>query len=94
MPGTSLLAITTNEKVLFFDMATEKWREDLFVERVGVKGFDPSPDGKSFLVTTAKTKWWTDSLELCVLGENGGKAVFSPFRTIPGARIYKARWVK
>ena len=94
VPGTSLLAITTNEKVLFFDMATEKWREDLFVERVGVKGFDPSPDGKSFLVTTAKTKWWTDSLELCVLGENGGKAVFSPFRTIPGARIYKARWVK
>lgn len=94
VPGTSLLAITTNEKILFFDMATEKWREDIFVDRPAVKGFDPSPDGRSFLVTTAKTKWWTDSLELCMLDEKGGKAAFTPFRTIPGARIYKARWVK
>lgn len=94
VPGTTLLVLTTNEKVLFFDMAAETWREDIFVDRAAVKGFDPSPDGKSFLVTTARTKWWTDTLELCVPGENGGRTVFSPFRTFPGARIYKARWVK
>ena len=59
-----------------------------------VKAFDPAPDGKSFLVTTAKTKWWTDSLEICTLGEKDESAAFTPSLVIPGAKIYKARWVK
>ena len=49
MPCTNLLAMTTHEKVLFFDMKTESWREDMFIERQDVKAFDPAPDGKSFL---------------------------------------------
>jgi hypothetical protein len=94
VPGSSLLAITTHEKVLFFDMGEERWREDMFIERADVKAFDPAPDGKTFLVTTAKTKWWTDSLELCTPGEKDGGAAFSPFLTIPSAMIYKARWAR
>ena len=94
VPRTTLLAMTTHEKVLFFDMKTESWREDMFIERIDVKAFDPAPDGKSFLVTTAKTKWWTDSLEICTPGKKGEAAVFSPSLVIPGAKIYKARWVK
>ena len=74
-------------------MKTESWREDLFIERRDVKAFDPAPDGKSFLVTTAKTKWWTDSLEICTPGKKG-QAAFTPSLVIPGAKIYKARWVK
>ena len=91
--GSMLLAMTTHEKVLFFDMGTEKWREDLFVERQDVKAFDPSPDGKSFLSATAKTKWWTDTLELCDPWAKPGSASFSPLLAISGARIYKARWM-
>ena len=94
VPRTSLLAMTTHEKVLFFDMKTESWREDMFIERIDVKAFDPAPDGKSFLVTTAKTKWWTDSLEICTPGKKGEAAAFTPSLVIPGAKIYKARWVK
>ena len=94
VPRTTLLAMTTHEKVLFFDMKTESWREDMFIERQDVKAFDPAPDGKSFLVTTAKTKWWTDSLEIFTPGKKGGEPVFSPSLVIPGAKIYKARWVK
>ena len=94
VPRTALLAMTTHEKVLFFDMKTESWREDMFIERVDVKAFDPSPDGKTFLVTTAKTKWWTDSLEVYTLGKKCGELGFSPSLVVPGAKIYKARWVK
>ena len=86
--------MTTHEKVLFFDMKTESWREDMFIERIDVKAFDPAPDGKSFLVTTAKTKWWTDSLEICTPGKKGEAAAFTPSLVIQGAKIYKARWVK
>ena len=94
VPGSSLLALTTHEKVLFFDLKKERWREELFIERADVKAFDPAPDGRNFLVTTAKTKWWTDSLELCVVDQKGGGATFRPCRVIPGARIYKARWAE
>ena len=94
VPGSSLLALTTHEKVLFFDLKKERWREELFIERADVKAFDPAPDGRNFLVTTAKTKWWTDSLELCVVDRKGGGATFRPCRVIPGARIYKARWAE
>ena len=96
VPRTTLLAMTTHEKVLFFDMKTEKELDmggtfDWF----GPESHpDPAPDGKSFLVTTAKTKWWTDSLEVCTPGEKGGEAVFAPSLVLPGAKIYKARWVK
>jgi hypothetical protein len=45
-------------------------------------------------VTTAKTKWWTDSLEICTPGKKGEAAAFTPSLVIPGAKIYKARWVK
>ena len=94
VPRTTLLAMTTHEKVLFFDMKTESWCEDMFIERIDVKAFDPAPDGKSFLVTTAKTSWWTDSLEIYTLGKKCGESAFSPSLVIPGAKIYKARWVK
>lgn len=94
IPGSSLLALTTHEKVLFFDMSKAKWREDIFIARADVKAFDPAPDGKSFLVTAAKTKWWTDSLELCVLGADGAAVAFSPYVKVPGAKFYKARWMK
>ena len=75
-------------------MAHETQSEDMFIERRDVKAFNPAPDGKSFLVTTAKTKWWTDSLEVCTPEEKGGEAVFAPSLVLPGAKIYKARWVK
>ena len=93
VPGSTLLVMTTLEKVLFFDMESGKWREDLFIERRDVKAFDPSPDGKSFLSTTAKKNWWTDTLELCVPSSKTGEASFSTLITIPGAKIYKARWM-
>ena len=93
VPRTPLLVLTTQEKVLFFDTKTESWREDLFIERRDVKGFDPAPDGKSFLVTTAKTKWWTDALETCTPGKDGEAPAFAPSLVIPGAKIYKARWI-
>nr|MCR5838224.1 hypothetical protein [Kiritimatiellia bacterium] len=94
VPRTSLLAMTTHEKVLFFDMKAESWRKDLFIEKQDVKAFDPAPDGKSFLVTMAKTRWWTDSLEKCTPGKAGEEPAFAPSLVIPGAKIYKARWVK
>lgn len=92
VPRSALLALTTHEKILFFDLSAKAWREKLFISRGDVKGFDPFPDGKSFLVTSAKTQWWTDSLELCTMDFRSGRSTFKPFRTLPGRKIYKARF--
>lgn len=94
VPRTSLLCMTTHEKVLFFDMNSSSWRKDLFIDRQDVKAFDPAPDGKSFLVTKAKVKWWTDSLETCVFADDGRDVKFEASLVVPGAKMYKARWVK
>ena len=93
VPRTTLLAMTTHEKVLFFDMKTERWREDMFIVKQDVKAFDPAPDGRSFLVTTAKTEWWTDSLEIFTPGKKGDETLVTPSLVIPGAKIYKARFL-
>ena len=87
VPCTSQIVMTTHEKVLFFDMKKGEWLKDKFIDRQDVKAFDPAADGKTFLVSVAKTKWWTDTLE--IWDEKGG---FRKLRTFAGAKIYKARW--
>lgn len=87
VPCTSQIVMTTHEKILFFDMKKGEWLKDKFIDRQDVKAFDPAADGKTFLVSVAKTKWWTDTLE--IWDEKGG---FRKLRTFAGAKIYKARW--
>ena len=92
VPRTSQLVMTTHEKILFFDMKKGDWIKDLFIVRQDVKAFDPAADGKRFLVSVAKTKWWTDTLEICTRDPKTKGWGFENLRTFPGAKIYKARW--
>jgi hypothetical protein len=85
VPGTRLLALTTHEKVMFFDMDKRVFLEDRSIVKRDVKAYDPSKDGKD-LVTTARTKWWTDTIEICEDGK------IRDYKKLPGAKIYKARW--
>ena len=86
--GVPYLVLTTHEKVLFFNLQKQAWDSSRFIERVDVKAFDPNGEGR-YLVTTARTKWWTDTLE--IYDEQSG---FRNALTIPGAKIYKGRWYK
>ena len=85
VPGTRLLALTTHEKVMFFDMDKRVFLEDRSIVKRDVKAYDPGKDGKD-LVTTARTKWWTDTIEICEDGK------IRDYKKLPGAKIYKARW--
>ena len=85
--GVPYLVLTTHEKVLFFNLQTQAWDSSRFIERLDVKGFDPNGQGQ-YLATVARTKWWTDTLE--IYDEKSG---FREALTIPGAKIYKARWL-
>ena len=86
--GVPYLVLTTHEKVLFFNLQKQAWDSSRFIERVDVKAFDPNGQGQ-YLATVARTKWWTDTLE--IYDEQSG---FRDALTIPGAKIYKGRWYK
>jgi hypothetical protein len=85
VPGTRILALTTHEKVMFFDMDKRVFLDDRSIIKRDVKAYDPRKDGKD-LVTTARTKWWTDTIEICEDGK------IRDYKKLPGAKIYKARW--
>jgi hypothetical protein len=85
VPGTRLLALTTHEKVMFFDMDKRVFLDERSILKRDVKAYDPGKDGKD-LVTTARIKWWTDTIEICEDGK------IRDYKKLPGARIYKARW--
>lgn len=85
VPGTRILALTTHEKVMFFDMDKRVFLDDRSIIKKDVKAYDPRKDGKN-LVTTARTKWWTDTIEICEDGK------IRDYKKLPGAKIYKARW--
>ena len=85
--GVPHLVLTTQEKVLFFDLGRLAWDENRFIDRRDVKTFDPNEDASGYLVTVARTRWWTDTIEIY-----DAKSGFRDYRTFPGAKIYKARW--
>jgi hypothetical protein len=86
VPGTRILALTTHEKVMFFDMDKREFLDDRSIVKKDVKAYDPRIDGKD-LITTARTKWWTDTIEIFEDGK------IRDFKKLPGAKIYKARWI-
>lgn len=94
IPGTSVLVMTTNPKVHFFDTERLEWIGGRELKWPIAKGFDPSGDGESFLVTTATCSWWTDTLRLYTPGSGSVWTNAPVLLKIPGAKIYKARWVK
>ena len=93
VPGSRLLAMTTYEQIVFFDMDSLDLRRDLTIWRMDAKCFDPHRDGKHFLVTVPKDgfspTWCTDTIETYSADES-----FRVYLTIPGSKLYKARWVR
>ena len=87
VPGTRILAMTTYEMTLFFDMDKEKWLLDEIVWRMDIKGFDPHRDKKHILATVPRSQYVTDTLEIWTK-ESG----FKDYLKVPGAKFYKARW--
>jgi hypothetical protein len=87
VPGTRILAMTTYEMTLFFDMDKGEWLLDEIVWRMDQKGFDPHKDKKHILATVPRSGYVTDTLEVWTK-ENG----FKEYLHIPGAEFYKARW--
>lgn len=93
VPGSRLLAMTTYEQIVFFDIDALDWREDLTIWRMDAKCFDPHRDGVHFLVTVPKADfspaWCTDTIETYSADES-----FRQYLVIPGSKLYKARWAK
>ena len=93
VPGSRLLAMTTYEQIVFFDMDSLDWHRDLTIWRMDAKCFDPHRDGKHFLVTVPKAgfspTWCTDTIETYSADES-----FRVYLTIPGSKLYKARWAR
>ena len=87
VPGTRILAMTTYEMTLFFDMDKEKWLLDEIVWRMDIKGFDPHRDKVHVLATVPRAHYVTDTLEIWT--KEGG---FKDYLKVPGAKFYKARW--
>lgn len=93
VPGSRLLAMTTYEQIVFFDIDALDWRRDLTIWRMDAKSFDPHRDGVHFLVTVPKAgfspTWTTDTVETYSADEG-----FHQYLVIPGAKLYKARWAR
>ncbi|MBQ3315918.1 MAG: right-handed parallel beta-helix repeat-containing protein [Kiritimatiellae bacterium] len=93
VPGSRLLAMTTYEQIVFFDIDALDWRKDLTIWRMDAKCFDPHRDGVHFLVTVPKAgfspTWCTDTIETYSADES-----FRQYLVIPGAKLYKARWAR
>lgn len=93
VPGSRLLAMTTYEQIVFFDIDALDWRKDLTIWRMDAKCFDPHRDGVHFLVTVPKAgfspTWCTDTIETYSADES-----FHQYLVIPGSKLYKARWVQ
>lgn len=87
VPGTRILAMTTYEMTLFFDMDREEWLLDEIVWRMDIKGFDPHKDKTHVLATVPRSQYVTDTLEIWTR-EKG----FKDYLKVPGAKFYKARW--
>lgn len=93
VPGTSKLALTTVEALVFFDMDTGSWLADETLAYGPSKCLDPSANGKTFLVQLPNHSWYTDVLQLLVCDGEGSPTMYQDFRSLPGADIYKARWI-
>ncbi len=93
VPGTRILSMSTYEQVIFFDMDAKEWKKDMALWRKDAKAFDPHRDGVHFLVTVPKAgfdpSWVTDTIETYSTTEG-----FKTYLTLPGSKIYKARWFK
>ncbi len=94
IPGTDILVLSTNEMILFFDIAKKQWLKERSLNWRIAKGVDPCADGSLFLVTTATKKWWTDTLRLYDPTRNLVNKQCPILFTVPNARFYKARWIK
>lgn len=86
--GTTQLVLTTYEKVVYFDMEKEAWVPEKFFYCSDTKCADPAPDGWKLLLSIPQTSWITDTI-IVYTPEYG----FEGYVTIPGAKMYKARWM-
>lgn len=87
VPGTTQLVMTTYEKVIYFDMEKEAWVPEKAFYCSDTKCADPAPDGWKLLLSIPQTSWITDTV-IVYTPEYG----FEDYVTIPGAKMYKARW--
>ena len=88
VPGTKQLVMTTYEKVVYFDMEKESWVPEKAFYCSDTKCADPAPDGWKLLLSIPQTSWITDTI-IVYTPEYG----FEDYVTIPGAKMYKARWM-
>lgn len=88
VPGTTQLVMTTYEKVVYFDMEKEAWVPEKAFYCSDTKCADPAPDGWKLLLSIPQTSWITDTL-IVYTPEYG----FEDYVTLPGAKMYKARWM-
>jgi len=94
VPGTSRLAVTTVEKLVYFDMKTETWVDDDVLPYGPAKSFDPSADGRRFLVQIPTSSWIAYKLRLACYPTPGKAVWIDSFKSRPGLQMYKARWIR
>lgn len=85
--GTTVLAMSSIEKLIFFDTATEKWLKERFITCPDAKSFDPSADAQRFILSIPETSWITSTATLLERGR------FSAYRHRTGGQFYKIRWM-
>ncbi|MBP6963553.1 MAG: hypothetical protein KBC96_04010 [Armatimonadetes bacterium] len=85
VPGTSMLSVSAWSRCFLFDTETHGIRpHDLLLKAYSIKSLDLSPDtGRLAYVQAEGGNWWSDDIHL--LNPSGTI-------TLPGERIYKARW--
>ena len=85
VPGTSLLSVSAWSRCFLFDMEAHEIRpHDLLPKAYSVKSLDLNADtGQLAYVRAEAPNWWSDDIHL-----------LDPLGTVtlPGERIYKARW--
>lgn len=86
VPGTLRLFLTAHQKILTFDTGSRAFVQEIDLRNV--KSISMDKPGGRILISFPQTGWWTDTLQF--LNADG---TLRPAGTLPGARIYKARWV-
>ncbi len=84
VPGSSLLSVTTNETVWYFDRDTEIFApHPLLAGHARVKSLCHHPGGAVAYVQSEGQHWWAERILLC-----------NPDRVlcVPGEHFYKVRW--
>jgi hypothetical protein len=83
--SSGALFVTTHDKLLEFDPATEKWAvlENFVPNSLNVKSITDNQKTGQIAYMRATESWWSDTFRFL-------KPATS--RTIPGARFYKGRW--